>query len=213
VSGERPVDAADVKRGERLAALREAAGFRRQFDLAASANLNSADVSRVESGRNRFTGEETQLGYSRAFGLSIGVLTDYALGTLSLDDLKKRWAPNHVEADLTTTRVLPGAPPRRGEDPIANRAAATILLRQKGYPESVLEALRTMSFKGAEDFTILDFVAKGKEVLQVFESIEPVESAAPTEDEDSVQAPPTLEQIAEEAARLPPRRKKQPAAR
>ena len=47
-------------------------------------------------------------------------------------------------------------------DPDPTRTAAIILLRQKGFPPQVLDALRAMSFKGSEDFSIQDFIDEAR---------------------------------------------------
>jgi len=210
MSGERAADAEDVRRGQRLAAMREAAGFARQLDLAVVADVLPPDVSRVESGKNRFTGPSIRNGYAAAFGVSAETIDAYVAGVITLDEVKARWSPKPAAAGPALVRP-PGSAVARAvaaPDPYPNRTAAVILLRQKGYPEGVLDALRSMSFKGAEDFGILDFVQKGKEVLDVFNGIEPVEPAVPPHPDEDPEAPPTEEQIRAQAALLPKRRKR-----
>ena len=207
MSGERDPDKEDMRRGQRLADLREAAGFRRQVDLAVTAGLLPADVSRIETGRSRFTGETMMKGYAHAIGLTLEVLGQYRDGELGLEDVRARWAPKPVPTNPAPLRAsLAGGAPRNVVDSDPNRAAAIVLLRSKGYPEEVLEALRLMSFKGAEDFTIQDFVKKAKEVLMVLEGIEPVVSTAAAPLHEDPEASPTKEQTAEQAALLPMRK-------
>ena len=207
MSGERAPDAGDIERGKRLAALREAAGFERQLDLAAAANISSVEVSRAESGKNRFTSDMMKIAYSNAFGMTPGALTDYIAGVITLEEVRQRWSPRPV-------------PRRKGDegqsllqdDPFPARAAAIVLLREKGFPPGVLEALRLMAFKGAEDFSIQDFIDKGREILAVSEGIDPVRPAAAPRPEDDPKAPPTREQIARLAETLPAKTKR-PAKR
>ena len=210
VSGERDPDKDDVRRGQRLAELREAAGFRRQQDLATTAGLLPPDVSRIETGRSRFTGETMMKGYAHAFGLTLEELGQYRDGALSLEDMRARWAPKPVPTAPAAMRGSAAIPARQIVDATPNRAAAIVLLRSKGYPEEVLEALRMISFKGAEDFTVQDYVTKAKEVLLVLEGIEPVVPAVPPLPHEDPEAPPTEEEIIAQAALLPKRRKRAP---
>ena len=55
MSGEREPDAQDVERGKRPSVLREAAGYERRLDLGAIAGIGPVEVSRIESGKHRFT--------------------------------------------------------------------------------------------------------------------------------------------------------------
>jgi len=97
MSGEREPDAEDVKRGERLGLLRKAAGFKSQEEAANRASIERVRYNRMETGKDRFTSQETQEAVAEAFGVTSGVLLDYLRGHIELDEVLARRDGRWVE--------------------------------------------------------------------------------------------------------------------
>ena len=185
--------------------LRIAGGYERQLDLARAGNIERVDVNRVETGKNRFLSESLQTRYAKVFGVPVETMIGYARGTIPLEDIRRHWSPKAAPATFES----PSKALDLAGDPFPNRAAAIELLLPK-FPAAVLNSLRRMSFKGGEDLEVPDFVAKAKELLRLYQSAD-----VELEDDDEAEAmrlhpdphaPPTLAQIAEHAAHLPPRK-------
>lgn len=170
VSGEREPDEDDVRRGERVKRLREAAGFRRQEDLATKLGINRVRYNRFETGKDRLTSRATQKLLADGLGVPLETLLAYLHGDTELDEVIARREGRWVE--------------RPGRYPLLERFVEH--LRARKQDEAAIVELRAMVGDRKGDITSeAELVALWQEAIKVAKrrdallGLEPVEDATP----------------------------------
>jgi hypothetical protein len=102
----RDVTAADIARGERLAALR-ATKWPSKGAAATAMGYDRVRVSRIESGQDRFIARDVHELYGKAFGVQPSAVVAYAQGEIELDDLLR----GTRQAKPSTVLAAPHATP------------------------------------------------------------------------------------------------------
>lgn len=150
-----PLTQEDIVRGQRMLMLRNRWGFM-QHEI----DENHTKIIHVEDGSNKLTGAGLRDSYARAFGVDPRVITEYAEGQLSLDDVvaKSSRPPRASETANENRRA-------KTKKPVRDRLWLQIVLTEGGAgAEEATRAARKLKF--TENDSPSEVVQSAKRYIQ-----------------------------------------------